>query len=332
MEKRERGLIISDVIYGDFKVENILKDLILSQPVQRLKYIHQGGASYLVNEDWNVTRYEHSIGVMLLIKKLGGSVEEQIAGLLHDVSHTAFSHVVDSVFENRDEDYHEEIYNNVIINSDIPAILARYDYQYEDILFDYSKWTLLEQAAPELCADRIDYTLRDMFEYRKITIEEVQDFLNNLIVVEGKIYLRNIEIGEWFVETYYREVIGFFLDPLNIYGDYFLAKTIKTSLEKKLITTEDLLNKDEDIIQKIKASNDNEILESFNQLHQNVQVKEERKNYDIHQKKKVRLVDPSIFNGIELIKASTLSEKVRKMGVEASEKANQGMYVKIISK
>lgn len=43
MEKRERGLIISDVIYGDFKVENVLKDLILSQPVQRLKYIHQVG-------------------------------------------------------------------------------------------------------------------------------------------------------------------------------------------------------------------------------------------------------------------------------------------------
>ena len=38
---------------------------------------------------------------MLLIKKLGGSVEEQIAGLLHDVSHTAFSHVIDYVFDNK---------------------------------------------------------------------------------------------------------------------------------------------------------------------------------------------------------------------------------------
>lgn len=50
-----------------------------------------------MNKEWNVTRFDHSVGVMLLVKKLGGSVEEQIAGLLHDVSHTAFSHVVDYV-------------------------------------------------------------------------------------------------------------------------------------------------------------------------------------------------------------------------------------------
>lgn len=90
-------MIISDVLYGEFEVDQVVEELILSKSVQRLKGIHQTGASYLVNKEWNVTRFDHSVGVMLLVKKLGGSVEEQIAGLLHDVSHTAFSHVVDYV-------------------------------------------------------------------------------------------------------------------------------------------------------------------------------------------------------------------------------------------
>lgn len=102
--ERSIELIISDKIYGEFELEKVLEDLIVSKPVQRLKGIHQGGASYLVNEKWNETRFDHSVGVMLLIKKLGGSIEEQIAGLLHDVSHTAFSHVVDFVFVNIKED------------------------------------------------------------------------------------------------------------------------------------------------------------------------------------------------------------------------------------
>ena len=28
---------------------------------------------------------------------------------------------------------------------------------------DEKKWTILERKAPKLCADRVDYTLRDMY-------------------------------------------------------------------------------------------------------------------------------------------------------------------------
>ena len=324
-------MIISEKLYGEFEIEKVLEDLILSKPMQRLKGIHQGGASYLVNEKWNENRFDHSIGVMLLIKKLGGSIEEQIAGLLHDVSHTAFSHVVDFVFDNKNEDYHETIYNSVIINSEIPSILEKYHYRYEDILFDDSKWTLLEQPAPELCADRVDSTLRDMFEYGQISLKEIRRFLNNLIVIEGKMYLQKIEIAEWFVKTYYKEVIDFFMDPLNIYGNDTLAKTLKLSLEKKIINLDDFLGEDDELIQQIKSSKDKEIQEHLRRLNQNVKVKENTINYDLHRKNKIRLIDPSVFNGNELIRASLLSEEIREMNKTAYEKATRGMYVKIIS-
>ncbi|KHF37985.1 HD domain-containing protein [Halalkalibacter okhensis] len=324
-------MYIYDKIYGEFKVDKVLEELILSEPVQRLKGIHQGGASYLVNEKWNETRFDHSVGVMLLIRKLGGSLEEQIAGLLHDVSHTAFSHVIDFVFENKEEDYHEKIYSAVVKNSEIPAILAKYDLNYEEILFDDSKWTLLEQSAPELCADRVDYTLRDMYAYGNISLEEVKRFLHDLIVSEGKMHLQNIEVAEWFVETYYKEVIDFFMDPLNIYGYDMLAKTLKLSLEKNILTINDFLDKDDDLLNKIKSSDDKELLGLLRKLNPNVQVKEDRENFDLHRKNKLRMINPSIYRNGELIPASELSERIKTMGNVAYEKATKGMFVRIVS-
>ncbi|CAI8841878.1 MULTISPECIES: HD domain-containing protein [Bacillus] len=324
-------MIISDIIYGEFEVDKVLEELILSKPVQRLKGVHQAGASYLINEKWNVTRFDHSVGVMLLIKKLGGSIEEQIAGLLHDISHTAFSHVIDFVFDNKDEDYHEKIYSTVIENSEIPGILEKYDYNYEEILFDDSKWTLLEQSAPDLSADRVDYTLRDMYEYGYISLKEVQDFLSDLIVVEGKMILQNIEIAEWFVKTYYQEVIDFFMNPLNIYGNDILARALKLSLDKKIIHPDDFLAEDHEVIYKMKLSKDKEVHALLRQLHPNVEVKEDRNDYDLYRKKKVRLIDPSLFIRKGLVKASILSEEVRNMSNIAYEKSIRGMYVKVIS-
>jgi uncharacterized protein len=288
------SLKVTDIIYGDYIVEGVLEELIMSKPVQRLKGIYQGGASYLVNENWNVTRYEHSIGVMLLIRKLGGSLEEQIAGLLHDISHTAFSHVIDFVLENKEEDYHEKIIERVIVNSEIPSILKKHGYDYKDILLDDSKWTLLEQPAPELCADRVDYTLRDMYRYGHISLEEVKHFFDHLTVINGKMYPKDIETAEWFVETYYKEVIDFFMNPLNVYGYDMLAKTIKLALDKNVIRLNDLLGTDESVLNTLLSSEDREIRSLLRKIHRHVHVKEDKNDYDFHRKNKVRLIDPSV--------------------------------------
>lgn len=61
------------------------------------------------------------MGVMLLIKKLNGSIEEQIAGWIHDISHTAFSHLIDYVFDSEGEDHHEHRFEEVLkIDAGIP--------------------------------------------------------------------------------------------------------------------------------------------------------------------------------------------------------------------
>lgn len=189
---------ITDCLYGCHEVEEVLADLIRSAPLQRLKRIHQGGAAYLVNPEWNGTRYEHSVGVMLLIRRLGGSLEEQIAGLLHDVGHTAFSHVVDYVYGEGRENLHERWHRRIWRDSEIAAILQKHGFHPESILS--GNWTLLEKPLPDLSADRIDYTLRDRVRYGGLSLSEVERFLDDLSVGPEGIGVSSVEMAEWFLD------------------------------------------------------------------------------------------------------------------------------------
>ncbi|MGN1400353.1 MAG: HD domain-containing protein [Bacillus sp. (in: firmicutes)] len=321
---------IIDEIYGEYFVEPVLKELIESAAVQRLKNIHQGGANYLVNKEWNGTRYEHSIGVMLLIRRLGGTIEEQIAGLLHDVSHTAFSHVIDYVLDEKEEDYHEKIFVRVIENSDIPIILKKYDFNYKDILFDLSRWTLLEQPLPDLCADRIDYTLRDLYTCGEISSQEISVFLSCLIVHNHKICIDCVEKAEWFVDIYYKEVIDFFQNPLSIYGAAILSEALIIALDHHILKPDDFLGTDEDIINHLYASDHKPVVALLNKLQEEVTLISDKKDYDYHMKQKERLIDPIVLVEKLPAKASLLSEKVRSKNAQASEKLKKGVYIRVI--
>ncbi|MBC6133594.1 HD domain-containing protein [Listeria booriae] len=91
----------TDVLYGEFEIDGVLERLFKSDAMQRLAGVHQAGAAYLVQKNWTVNRLEHSVGVMLLVKKFGAKLDEQIAALLHDISHTSFSHVVDYLMQDK---------------------------------------------------------------------------------------------------------------------------------------------------------------------------------------------------------------------------------------
>ncbi|WP_409298788.1 HD domain-containing protein [Peribacillus sp. SCS-26] len=318
---------LADPLYGEFEIEGVLLDLLETAAIKRLKNIHQGGASYLVNRNWNVTRYEHSVGVMLLLKRMGASLEEQIAGLIHDVSHTAFSHVVDHMTGNLEQNYHETIFEEVVKTSEIPAVLSRHGYRMEGIL-PADRWLLLERELPDLCADRIDYTLRDLTAYGSITMDEARQFIADLEVVDKKLCVGSLDAGDWFAEAYYKEVIDFFLDPGNVYGYALLADILKIGIEKKILSMEDIKKDDEYILNLLYSSSDREIkgmLEGFSRR----AVSDDR-NYDIHVKKKIRIIDPLIRYKGRLVRGSELSSNIRQMNRKAVERSTKGTYIRLI--
>ena len=124
---------IEDRVYGEEEIEErILIDLINCKSVQRLRGLAQYGFPDEYYHKNGFSRYEHSLGVLIFLRRLGAKLDEQIAGLLHDVSHTSFSHVIDWAIGNPErEDFQDKNHLNIIKNSEIPGILEKYDFRYE---------------------------------------------------------------------------------------------------------------------------------------------------------------------------------------------------------
>ncbi|UEG52605.1 HD domain-containing protein [Mucilaginibacter daejeonensis] len=244
-------LILEDILYGRFVVEGVLEELILSAPMQRLKGVHQGGAIFLVDPAQQHTRFEHSLGVFWLLRNFGGSVDEQIAALLHDVSHTAFSHVGDQVFDHPGEDYHEQIFEEVIARSEIPMILEKYGY--DQALKHFEDHSLLERPLPELCADRIDYTLRDLYHAGMVDLGDVRHFLTSL-TVEGRQFTLSTDIAARWITTKFKKLNEqYFKKPQYLFANQRMAELLKAALLKGLITAADLQLDDEAVLTKLRS-------------------------------------------------------------------------------
>ncbi|MBB6499406.1 HD domain-containing protein [Pedobacter cryoconitis] len=243
--------MIEDNLYGSFQVSALVEELLENPAVKRLKNIHQGGGIFLVNPTLTLTRYEHSVGVMLLIQRLGGNELEQVAGLLHDISHTAFSHVTDYVFDHPGEDYHEEIYGRILSASGIPEILEKHGYTVQELTGQDFK--ILEQPLPDLCADRIDYSLRDLFYAGFITMKEIQRFLSSMTIHEGRIMITSLAQAKWIKKKYEILNLEYFGKQEHLYANERLTEILKYLFQKKVISKGDFEKDDIQLLNQIEA-------------------------------------------------------------------------------
>ncbi|MCX2574991.1 HD domain-containing protein [Pedobacter sandarakinus] len=243
---------LNDFLYGNMVFPKVFEELLETDALKRLAGIHQSGAIYLVNPDLCHSRLEHAIGVTMLIKKLGGSELEQIAGLVHDISHTAFSHVGDYVFDYDGEDYHEKIFAEVIYNSEIPNVLLRYGYDVNQIL--YGNFKILEQPIPSLCADRLDYTLRDGIHAGIITRQKAREFLNSVVLNNGIIAVNSTADADWINMVFQKLNKEVFKLPLHLYANGQMAELIRNFLAKGLLEESDMLKTDTLLLNKIRTT------------------------------------------------------------------------------
>ena len=258
---------LSDPLYGSYEiVEPVLLDVLGTAAVQRLRIVLQHGITGLIGVTNPTTRYDHSVGVMLLIRKLGSasgstkaSLKEQIAALLHDISHTAFSHVIDYVFGDHDgQGYHEEQKEACIARSDLPRVLSQHGYDWRDFLQEQD-FPLLEQPSPALCADRLDYFLRDVRDLGLATEAETHSAIACLAIHAGRVVVVDLEAARWMGYTYIAADEASWANFREV-GLYELAaRAIQLGLERGVLTDADLWGGDAQAWAKLQASPDAEL-------------------------------------------------------------------------
>jgi len=253
---------VTDTVYGTITIDElVLVELIHTPAMQRIRGVSQWGIPDEFYQRRGFSRFDHSVGVMHLLSLVGASVEEQIAGLLHDVSHTAFSHVVDWVIgEGGSEGYQDEQHERVISESvEIVQVLEKYGYSVSEIV-KYEKFTLLEKDAPDICADRVDYV------FRESSPSDVQACLTGLMNHQGEMVFSTQTTALLFADTFLHRQVSHW-GSFNASIRYRLfADILREALDKKLIVFEDFWQDDAFVIAKLLGSGDATVLEKLRVL------------------------------------------------------------------
>jgi HD superfamily phosphohydrolase len=188
------SILIKDEIYGEHRItEPVLLDLLHSPHVLRLRNIDQHGVTGVLALLPNITRLEHSIGAFLLVRTQGATLPEQVAALLHDISHTVFSHVIDGALSAPGEESFHEVHKDRYVRgmTDLPEMIRRHGLDPDEVLRE-ELFPLVEQPAPRLCADRVDYALRDTVALGKLSLSQAKWVLRALRAVPDARHPRRI--------------------------------------------------------------------------------------------------------------------------------------------
>ncbi|HLF56052.1 MAG TPA: HD domain-containing protein [Thermoanaerobaculia bacterium] len=178
-------LRLRDPIHGFLHADALEAALIGVRAVQRLRWIHQLGFTFLVYPGAEHSRFSHVLGAMglagrvfdaLFVKRpdLLPAAERararrlvRAAALLHDVGHAPFSHSAEDRFEQGID--HEEMTRRLLASDEIGALFARLGDGLEltevvDLLAGRvapERRFLAQIVSGELDVDKMDYLLRD---------------------------------------------------------------------------------------------------------------------------------------------------------------------------
>ena len=243
------GKKIYDPIHGFIPVQPHLLSIIDTQEFQRLRDLKQLGATHYVFPSATHTRFEHSIGVSFLARKLMTSLQKnqpslniterqiqlvEIAGLIHDLGHGPFSHLWDNHVIFKGEHEHEERSCNIF-----SVMISKYDLQITkkecEIICELinpsenmsHEWMfqIVANKRCQLDVDKIDYIQRDSLYLGNVGMKgEFDRLITEARVVKTKDGA--YELG-WFHRLNY-EIFSLFTNRYRLHKLVYNHHTVKS--------------------------------------------------------------------------------------------------------
>jgi HD superfamily phosphohydrolase len=154
-------------------------DLINTREFQRLRRIRQLGTSFLTFHGAEHSRFNHSLGVYEVARKIISQFERNqhekweaeerlivlCAALLHDLGHAPFSHSMERVFATNHEEWSVKlILGDTEVNRVLRAVGDSFPEKVARVIDKtYPQKLLVSIVSSQLDADRMDYLLRDAY-------------------------------------------------------------------------------------------------------------------------------------------------------------------------
>ena len=326
-----------ETFYGTVEVEEpVILELIDSPAFQRLKNVNQYGVSYYTTHSEEFTRYSHSLGVFHLLKASNRPLNEQIAGLLHDVSHTAFSHVGDWVFnkEYKDIDYQNSIHEEFLETRGLSKILRKHGVDPKQVLPTEKLAPALEQPRPNASADRLDYSIQGAYHQKFITKAEAIELFYDCHYSGDKWLSTKPNLMSKLVLFTLFMTEDCFSSPQNHLSSRWLADSIIKALEINLIAPEEFhFGTDDALWNKLILSTDPYIKSRMDMIlnTESLFAVVDPKEADFLLKPKFWGFDPWISQGGDFVRLTSINDKLKKEYHAVKERVAHGFAIKLLT-
>ena len=297
---------------------NWLNKYINTVELQTQKYISMAcGMVYtnLCTEDAFYSSLDHSIAVALIIWHFTHDKKQTLAGLFHDISTPAFKHCID--FLNGDpekQESTEDLTAEFIGKSnDVAKLLERDNIKNAEIE-DYHIYPIADNDTPKLSADRLEYSLANaLFVFSVLNIGDVKEIYDDIEIQknefgEMELGFKTKAIARKFVKVTSKMSV-MYRDDHHRFSMQFIADILKALNRDGEITLFDLYDKKEsEIIEIIEESKYKDVWEKWRKAKKINTSKTKPKNvYYVHQKSKVRYIDP-LCSGERMSKICKISK------------------------
>jgi uncharacterized protein len=207
------------------------------------------------------SRYDHSVGVALIVWHFTRDMKQAIAGLFHDIGTPAFAHVVD--FLNQDylnQESTEEKTKDIISESDqIQGLLGKYRLTVQDVC-DYHLYPIADNDSPQLSADRLEYTVGNSVNYQFKTQREVEEYYKDLVVIQNEKGIEEIAFNSRDLACAFAEVAlsnsKVYVADADRFSMQFLADILRYALDRSVLQEVDLYSTEPEVIDKLRRSVD----------------------------------------------------------------------------
>lgn len=245
------------------EIPEFLQKAAQTPPMQRLKAVGMNcGCEYTAFPRFDrctgYSRYEHSLGVGLIVWHFTASPAQALAGLFHDVATPAFAHVVDflrgdHLTQESTEDGTTELIDG---SPEIQGVLRSLGLTTEDVC-DYHRYPVADNDAPRLSADRLEYTLGNLVQFGFADMRTVRSYYDDLFVGENEdgapeLSFRTGETALAFARGALR-CSKVYVSDEDRYAMQMLAELLGAAIRKGILTERDLYGTEPEVLARLRA-------------------------------------------------------------------------------
>ncbi|MDY6761595.1 MAG: hypothetical protein SVY41_00940, partial [Candidatus Nanohaloarchaea archaeon] len=180
---------------------------------------------------------------------------------------------------------------------------------------------------PDLCADRIDYFLRD---WHGNTGERLDRFLDAVAVRDDRFVMTDRSTAEQYALRYLEAAERWWANPEEVATFELFADAIRAALDAGELAEEDLFGTDDDVLHALQQSDVERVTEVMDLFDTGFSVEVDRDDPDFVGETKFRYVDPMVVADGGQCRVTDYSEQVRQRVEEHRQYVESGYPLRIV--